>query len=47
MAAHRELGLALQDDMVDLDELQRSGDTDADATLDVIRGHLGPRLVRE
>ncbi len=47
MAAHRELGLALQDDMVDLDELQRSGDTDADAALDVIRGHLGPRLVRD
>ncbi len=47
MAAHRALGLALQDDMIDLDELQRTGDTDADVALDVIRAHLGPRLVRD
>ena len=47
MAAHRALGLALQDDMIDLDELQRAGDTDADVALDVIRAHLGPRLVRD
>jgi hypothetical protein len=33
--------------MIDLDDLQRAGDTDADAALDVIRGHMGPRLVRE
>jgi hypothetical protein len=47
MVAHRELGLALQADMIDLDELQRAGDSDANAALDVIRGHLGPRLVRD
>ncbi len=47
MAAHRALGLALQDDMIDLDELQRAGDTDANAALEVIRAHMGPRLVRD
>ncbi len=47
MAAHRALGLALQENMIDLDELQRVGDTDADVALDVIRAHLGPRLVRD
>ena len=47
MAAHRALGLALQANMVDLDELQRAGDTDANVALDVIRAHLGPRLVRD
>ena len=47
MAAHRALGLALQDDMIDLDELQRAGDTDADVALEVIRAHMGPRLVRD
>lgn len=47
MAAHRELGLALQANMIDLDELQRAGDTEADAALDVIRGHLGPRMMRD
>ena len=44
MAATPDLGLALQDDMIDLDELQRAGNTDADAALDVIRGHIGPTL---
>ncbi len=47
MAAHRALGLALQANMIDLDELQRAGDADADAALEVIRGHMGPRLVRD
>jgi len=46
MAAHLALSLALQDDMIDLDELQRDGDAGADAALDVIRSHMGPRLVR-
>jgi hypothetical protein len=47
MTAHRELGLALQANMIDLDELQRAGDGDADTALDVIRGHLGARVVRD
>jgi hypothetical protein len=47
MAAHRELGFALQASMIDLDELQRGGDTDADAGLAMIRGHLGPRIMRD
>jgi hypothetical protein len=47
MAAHRELGFALQESMIDLDELQRAGDSDADAGLELIRGHLGPRIARD
>jgi hypothetical protein len=47
MASHRELGFALQESMVDLDELQRAGDTDADAGLELIRGHFGPRIMRD
>ena len=47
MAAHRELGFSLQATMIDLDKLQREGNADADAALDVVRGHLGPRLVRD
>ncbi len=47
MAAHRRLGVALQESMIDLDELQRAGDTDADAGLEAIRGHLGPRIARD
>ena len=47
MAAHRELGFSLQATMIDLDELQREGNPDADAALDIIRGHFGPRLVRD
>ena len=47
MDAHRELGFALQESMIDLDELQRAGDTDADAGLELIRGHFGPRIVRD
>jgi hypothetical protein len=47
MAAHRELGFALQATMIDLDELQRAGHTGADAGLELIRGHLGPRIARD
>ena len=47
MAAHRDLGFAVQETMIDLDELQRAGDSDADAALDIVRGHMGPRLVRD
>ncbi len=48
MAAHRDLGEALQATMIDIDELQRAGGgADADAALELIRGHYGPRLVRD
>jgi hypothetical protein len=47
MAAHRRLGFAIQESMIDLDELQRAGDVAADAGLDAIRGHLGPRIARD
>ncbi len=47
MAAHRELGFALQATMIDIDELQRAGNADADAALETIREHMGPRLVRD
>lgn len=47
MAAHRALGLAVQATMIDLDELQRTGNADADAGLEIIREHMGPRLVRD
>jgi hypothetical protein len=47
MAAHRELGFALQATMIDLDELQRAGNTDADAGLDLVREHMGPRIMRD
>ena len=33
--------------MIDLDELQRAGDTDADAGLDIVREHMGPRIMRD
>jgi hypothetical protein len=45
--AHRALGQALTDTMRDLDELQRAEVAGADAALDVLRGHLGPRYVRD
>ena len=47
MAAHRELGFALQESMIDLDELQRAGDSAADAGLETIREHMGPRIMRD
>lgn len=46
-AAHRELGRALEATMFDLDELQRSGVAVAAEALQIIRGHLGPRYVRD
>jgi len=45
--AHRQLSQALTDTMRDLDELQRTDVAEADAALDVLRGHLGPRYVRD
>ncbi len=47
VAAHRALNQALSDSMRDLDELQRDGIDAADTALDVMRGHLGPRYVRD
>lgn len=47
MAAHRALGLAVQESMIDLDVLQREGSTDADAGLELIREHFGPRIMRD
>jgi hypothetical protein len=47
MAAHRQLGLALQQSMIDLDELQRAGDTGADQGLEMVREHMGPRIMRD
>jgi len=47
MAAHRELGFSLEATTVDLDELQRDGNADAEAGLEILRGHMGPRLVRD
>lgn len=47
MASHRELGFALQATVADLDDLQRDGNSDADAGLEILRGHMGPRLVRD
>lgn len=46
-SAHRELGTALVDTIVDLDVLQRAGQASADAALDIVRAHLGPRYVRD
>lgn len=45
--AHRALGYALQDTLTDLDALQRAGESQADAALNVLRSHLGPRSVRD
>ena len=46
-AAHRELSYALQDCITDLDVLQRAGQTEGDVALQVIRGHLMGRIVRD
>ena len=40
-------GFALQDNMTDLDVLQRAGETKADAALQILRTHLMPRLVHD
>lgn len=45
--AHTELGRAIEATFVDLDELQRAGVSAADDALQVVRGHLGPRYVRD
>lgn len=47
MSAHRELGFALQATMVDLDELERAGDTNAHGGLEIVREHMGPRIMRD
>jgi hypothetical protein len=47
MSAHRELGFALQATMMDLDELQRAGDNEAGEGLDIVREHMGPRIMRD
>ena len=47
MAAHRELGLALQATMIDLDELRRAGNADAAAGLEIVRARTGWRQVRD
>ena len=47
MGAHRALGRALEATMLDLDELQRAGAVGADEALQIVRGHLGPRFVRD
>lgn len=47
ITAHRALSEALADSMRDLDELQRDGVDAADTALDIMRGHLGPRYVRD
>lgn len=45
--AHRTLGYALQDTMVDLDALQRAGNQQADHGLQILRAHLMPRIMRD
>ncbi len=47
VTAHTELGRAIEASFIDLDELQRAGVESADAALQVIRGHLGGRFVRD
>ena len=46
-SAHRALGDALTATLLDLDALQQSGSAVADQALGVLRGHLGPRYVRD
>jgi hypothetical protein len=45
--AHRDLGYALQDTMIDLDTLQRAGHSQADEGLNILRAHLMPRIMRD
>ena len=47
LAAHRQLGKALEQTIIDLDVLQRAGDTRGDVALDVVRAHLAPRYARD
>jgi hypothetical protein len=47
VAAHVELGRAIESTFFDLDELQRAGVESADDAVQVVRGHLGPRYLRD
>lgn len=47
IAAHTELGRAIEASFYDLDELLRDGVESANGALDVVRGHIGPRCVRD
>ena len=47
LAAHRQLGKALEQTIIDLDVLQRAGDTRGDLALDIVRAHLAPRYARD
>lgn len=47
MAAHRELTEGLAAMLPDLDELIRGGVAEADHALQILRGYLGPRYVRD
>jgi hypothetical protein len=47
LAAHDELGRAIETTFYDLDELQRAGVATADEAVQVVRAHLGPRFVRD
>lgn len=46
-AAHIALTTALSDTIRDLDELQRAGQADADAALQIVRGHFGGRYMTD
>ncbi len=47
IAAHLELGRAIEATFFDLDELQRAGVAAAEEAVQVVRAHLGPRYVRD
>lgn len=47
VAAHTELGRAIEASFLDLDELQRAEIPSADEAVQVLRAHLGPRYVNE
>ena len=47
LVAHRQLGKALEQTIIDIDVLQRAGDPRGDIALDVVRAHLAPRYARD
>ncbi len=47
VASHRELTTAIESTFRDLDELQRGDVASADDAVQVIRGHLAPRYMRQ
>jgi hypothetical protein len=47
VAAHLELGRAIEATFLDLDELQRAGVASSDDALQVVRAHLAPRYIRD